>query len=193
MVLATHTLNRRRLLLGLGAATALGATGAGVTAYRSRQRELSEVASTAAAKESREHLLSGHFHAAVESASRALSLAPTSMDALSAWVHAEGLFLLEVTPDANRATAFIYKTWKLGARGPLLAFATLSHAVAVGNDRYAANLLNKIRCTTTPLERRSTCCVRPTRKRDSSAPAKRGQGARCRAYDALAACSFTAG
>ena len=143
MVLATHTLNRRRLLLGLGAATALGATGAGVTAYRSRQRELSEVASTAAAKESREHLLSGHFHAAVESASRALSLAPTSMDALSAWVHAEGLFLLEVTPDANRATAFIYKTWKLGARGPLLAFATLSHAVAVGNDRYAANLLNQ--------------------------------------------------
>jgi hypothetical protein len=145
MVLANHTLNRRRLLIGLGAAAAFGAAGAGLTAYNKRQLELSEASAAAAAKESGEHLLAGRFHAAVESAARALSLAPTSKDALSAWVRAEGLFLMEVTPDANRATAFIYKTWKLGARGPLLAFATLSHAVAVGNDRYAGNLLDQHR------------------------------------------------
>jgi hypothetical protein len=95
------------------------------------------------AKRSREHVAFGSLRDAAAAAQQALELAPDDPEVLAAWVHATGMKVLEGASDEAEATAFLYQTWRRGARGATLAFATLAHAVAVGNDRYAKNLLDQ--------------------------------------------------
>jgi hypothetical protein len=140
----TRILGRRTLLrggagLGLQVAAGLGAaSGACGVSAADAQAEGARLA-----RRSRELVAFGSLREASAAAQQALELAPNDGDVLAAWVQATGMKVLEGAGDEAEATAFVYQVWKRGARGPTLAFATLAHAVAVGNDRYAKNLLDQ--------------------------------------------------
>jgi tetratricopeptide (TPR) repeat protein len=124
-----------RLAIGAGAVSAASACGVGSA------EALAEAARLA--KRSRESVAFGSLLDGAAAAQQALELAPHDVEVLTAWVHATGMKVLEGAGDEADATAFVYQAWKRGARGATLAFATLAHAVAVGNDRYAKNLLDQ--------------------------------------------------
>jgi tetratricopeptide (TPR) repeat protein len=134
----THTLVRRRTLLrglaGSGAALSIGGCADPAAALAEGQR---------LATRAREFVAFGSLQQAVQAADRAIELAPGDNGVLETWVHATGMKVLEGGGGEAEATAFVYQAWRRGARGAALAFSTLAHAVAVGNDRYAKNLLEQ--------------------------------------------------
>lgn len=134
---------RRSLLVALAALSAVGAGALGWNAVQRSDEEKRRAEASSLAARSRETLKEGRVLEAVAEAAKALELSPEDADVQRAWVHAEGMALIEGSPDAVRATGFLYKTWRFELRGPTLAFATLAHAIAVGNDRYAEKLVEQ--------------------------------------------------
>ncbi len=130
-------------MMGLAALSVAGAAGLGWTTYQRSDARKREANALGLATRSRESLRDGLILEAVSDATKALELAPSLADVQLAWVHAEGLALIEGSPDARRATGYLYKTWRFDVRGATLAFATLAQAISVGDDRYAENLVEQ--------------------------------------------------
>lgn len=133
------------LTLAAGGAIVLVAGGLGIKLATDARGKSSAEEAEKLAQDAYAALRDGATGRAVELARRARSEDPVSERVRTAWIHAEGLDLLEGAGDADamRAVGLMSEVHRLGVRGPVFAFTALAVAVAMKNDRYARRLLDE--------------------------------------------------
>jgi len=136
--------SRRALVFG-GVAAALLAVGGGVAVAVRRDRESDRARGDDLAESAYAALRTGDLARGRALAADARKVDPKGRGAAEAWLHANGLYLIDGDGTVGDAIAYMDEVRTLGARGTLVAFAVLSSAVAMKNDKLATSLLSEQR------------------------------------------------
>lgn len=136
--------SRRRRTMLLGAAGVLVAAAVPIGLYaRAVSKKQDAVDAKGLAQQAYAALREGRIADAVALAKSARSKDLHSREALTAWLHATGVDLMEGSADGGRAVGFVAEARRAGLRGTELAFATVAAAVAMKNDRFARRLVDQ--------------------------------------------------
>lgn len=143
--LARHARARRRTMLkalGIGAAVVAAGT-AGTVVFLQVQKSNDKKRAGARAKDAEAELLRGNVRAAKKIAEEARGLDRMNFDAWLAFIHANGMDLIDGDGGAEASVALMADARNSGGKGATLEFVSLAGAIGIKNDVHAEKLLRQ--------------------------------------------------